>query len=267
MNVTATLGLLKDLNRTYDLFIDIGAGAFRGPETLARSVLRESDHAFWITNARSEFLKLDLDFLRRVRAIDSTSGKIDLVANRVGAPGLLSCGGLNRMTDILGTEQIFAVPDYRDLNDWGLLGAADNPKYLQAFRPMLLQVESVRPKKRETLLNIADKSALSKEQEIAIAMSKIYGIPYASRENQILKTERGQNLEKMVPEDFARENLLLPLFLNDKVLAVAIADPDNVIMFDALKLITGYEIQMFVAAKTQIIEAIGEFYGDGSPRA
>ncbi|MBI2384933.1 MAG: Flp pilus assembly complex ATPase component TadA [Elusimicrobia bacterium] len=110
----------------------------------------------------------------------------------------------------------------------------------------------------------AVKLGFTKEDDIAVALSKQYGIPYASRENKILKSEKGQALEKVIPENYARENLVLPLFLDDNVLAVALHDPDNVLLIDNLKLLSGHEIQAFIATKTQILKAIDEFYVGGS---
>jgi type IV pilus assembly protein PilB len=106
----------------------------------------------------------------------------------------------------------------------------------------------------------AVKLGFTKEDDIAVALSKQFGIPYASRENKILKSEKGQNLEKVVPENYARENLVLPLFLDENVLAVALSDPDNVLLIDNLKLLSGHEIQAFISTKTQILKAIDEFY-------
>ena len=108
------------------------------------------------------------------------------------------------------------------------------------------------------------KLGFCQEDDIAISLSKQHGIPYASRDNKILKAEKGQNLEKLVPENFARENFLLPLFRDNNVLAVAISDPENVLMLDNLKLLTGHEIQQFISTKTQIIKAIDEFYLGGA---
>src|SRR5687767_7967190 len=73
------------------------------------------------------------------------------------------------------------------------------------------------------------KLGFASEEQIAIAFSKQLGVPYASRENKILKVEKGQNLEKIISETYAREHLLLPLFLDSRVLAVAMAEPDNVL--------------------------------------
>jgi len=110
----------------------------------------------------------------------------------------------------------------------------------------------------------AVKLGFTKEDDIAVALSKQYGIPYASRENKILKSEKGQALEKVIPENYARENLVLPLFLDENVLAVALSDPDNVLLIDNLKLLSGHEIQAFISTKTQILKAIDEFYIGGS---
>lgn len=104
------------------------------------------------------------------------------------------------------------------------------------------------------------KLGFTKEEDIAIALSKQHSIPYASRENKILKPEKGQNLEKIVPENYARENFAVPLFQENSVLAVAISDPENVLLLDNLKLLTGCEIQPFIATRPQIIKAIDEFY-------
>jgi len=98
------------------------------------------------------------------------------------------------------------------------------------------------------------------EEQVAIALSKQLSIPYASRENQILNPEKGQGLEKIIPEKFARENYVIPLFIDNGVLAVAMADPTNIFIIDNLKLISGMEIQPFIATKPQILKVIDTFY-------
>jgi type IV pilus assembly protein PilB len=122
------------------------------------------------------------------------------------------------------------------------------------------KAEKVATQSRCHFAEAAVKLGFTKEDDIAVALSKQFGIPYASRENKILKSEKGQNLEKVVPENYARENLVLPLFLDENVLAVALSDPDNVLLIDNLKLLSGHEIQAFIATKTQILKAIDEFY-------
>ncbi len=110
----------------------------------------------------------------------------------------------------------------------------------------------------------AVKLGFTKEEDIAIALSKQYGVPYASRDNKILKAEKGQNLEKILPEAYARQNFILPLFQDNNVLAVAMSEPENMLLLDNVKMLTGLEVQAFISTKTQIIKAIDEFYLGGS---
>ena len=50
------------------------------------------------------------------------------------------------------------------------------------------------------------------EDQVMLALSKHFSIPYASKENGILVPEKEQNLQKIIPEKFARENMVIPLF-------------------------------------------------------
>ncbi|MBI4655423.1 MAG: Flp pilus assembly complex ATPase component TadA [Elusimicrobia bacterium] len=98
------------------------------------------------------------------------------------------------------------------------------------------------------------------EEQVDTALSKQLGIPYASRENQILNPEKGQNLEKMLPEKFARENFAVPLFVDGNILAVAVSDPTNMLLLDNIKLVSGMDIQPFISTKAQILRVIDAFY-------
>jgi type IV pilus assembly protein PilB len=110
----------------------------------------------------------------------------------------------------------------------------------------------------------AVKLGFATDEAIAIAISKQLGVPYASRENKILKVEKGQNLERIVSETYAREHCVLPLFLDESILAVAMTNPEDMMLLDNLKLLTaGLEIQSFVATRAQILKAIDEFYTGG----
>lgn len=98
------------------------------------------------------------------------------------------------------------------------------------------------------------------EEQVAMALSKQLAIPYASRENQILNPEKGQGLEKIIPEKFARENFVVPLFIENGVLAVAMADPTNIFTIDNIKMLSGMDVQPFIATKAQILKVIDSFY-------
>ncbi len=98
------------------------------------------------------------------------------------------------------------------------------------------------------------------EEQVAQALGKQLGIPYASKENQILNPEKGQGLEKIIPEKFARDNAIIPLFIENNVLATAVTDPTNIMMLDNIKLVSGMEIMLFISTKAQILKVIDVFY-------
>jgi type IV pilus assembly protein PilB len=98
------------------------------------------------------------------------------------------------------------------------------------------------------------------EEQVAMGLGKQLGIPYASKENQILNPEKGQGLEKMIPEKFARDNAVVPLFIENNTLATALTDPTNIIMVDNIKLVSGMEITPFISTKAQILKVIDSFY-------
>jgi len=98
------------------------------------------------------------------------------------------------------------------------------------------------------------------EEQVAQALAKQLGIIYASKENQILNPEKGQGWGKRIPEKFARDNALVPLFIETNTLATALTDPTNIIMIDNIKLVSGMEITPFISTKAQILKVIDGFY-------
>ncbi len=104
------------------------------------------------------------------------------------------------------------------------------------------------------------------EEAAATLLSKQLGVPYASRENRVLTVEPTQGLELVVPADFARAHALLPLFIDGKTLAVAMADPTDRLALDALRLLSGMDLQPFIAARGQLRAAIDEFYSAAPAR-
>ncbi|MCX7641400.1 MAG: ATPase, T2SS/T4P/T4SS family [Elusimicrobiales bacterium] len=98
------------------------------------------------------------------------------------------------------------------------------------------------------------------EEQVAIALSKQLGIPYASTQNQILKPEKGQGLEDLIDERFARDNYVVPLFVENDVIAVALSDPTNLILLDNIRAKTGMEPQVFISTKSQILKVIDQLY-------
>ena len=63
-----------------------------------------------------------------------------------------------------------------------------------------------------------------------------------------------------VPKELAERYTLMPVALEDSELIVAMADPQNVLALDDLRIITGYEIRPAISTKDDILMAIEDYY-------
>ncbi|HNV24368.1 MAG TPA: GspE/PulE family protein, partial [Candidatus Omnitrophota bacterium] len=105
-----------------------------------------------------------------------------------------------------------------------------------------------------------EKGYVSEENMIA-ALGNQLGIPYYSSEKpDALTPNPDQELETLVPSDFARKNTVLPLSKTITSLTCAVCDPLDLILIDNLKRITGCDINVVLATKSTIQKAINAFY-------
>ncbi len=105
---------------------------------------------------------------------------------------------------------------------------------------------------------------LVNEQDMTVALSKQLGISYVTQASSLLKPPKGQGLETLVPESFARQHQILPLAQTLNSLTIACLDPLDLIMVDNLKRLTGCELNLVVAPKTDLEQAIDAYYGEDS---
>ncbi|MDP2922620.1 MAG: ATPase, T2SS/T4P/T4SS family [Candidatus Omnitrophota bacterium] len=99
------------------------------------------------------------------------------------------------------------------------------------------------------------------EEQIVIALSKQLSIPYISLASGKLKPAADQNLEQIIPYDFAIKNQILPLSRSLNSLTAVMFDPLDLILLDNLKKITGCEVNIVISTRSDILKAIEAFYG------
>ncbi len=102
------------------------------------------------------------------------------------------------------------------------------------------------------------------ELDIAQALSRQLGIPFASHASGLLSPRKGEGLEELVSEDFARQHLVLPISRTLDSLTVACINPLDLITIDNLSRISHCEINPIVTIKTDLEQAIERFYGGDS---
>ena len=99
------------------------------------------------------------------------------------------------------------------------------------------------------------------EEQIVIALSKQLAIPHVTLASGKLKPAADQNLEDLIPYEFAIKNLVLPISHSLSSLTIAIFDPLDLILIDNLKKLTGCEINPIISTRSDILQAIEQFYG------
>jgi type IV pilus assembly protein PilB len=99
-----------------------------------------------------------------------------------------------------------------------------------------------------------------KEDQLVVTLGKQLKIPYFTTGTD-LKPALDQNLDNLVPKDFALKNLILPLSRTLNSLTAAMFDPLNLILIDNLRKLAGCEINPVIATKSDITKAIEKFYG------
>ncbi len=68
------------------------------------------------------------------------------------------------------------------------------------------------------------------------------------------------NAVSIVPKELAERYVLMPVAVSDNELIVAMADPQNVLALDDLRIITGYEIKPAISTKDEILATIEDYY-------
>lgn len=95
-----------------------------------------------------------------------------------------------------------------------------------------------------------------KERDLGAFLSKQYGVP----EIQLGSAEISEEIVALVPEAFARKHWVMPISKAAESLLVAFSDPSNIFAIDELKDLTKRNIEVCVASKAEIEEAIERHY-------
>ncbi len=95
------------------------------------------------------------------------------------------------------------------------------------------------------------------QEAVQTALAMQSGVGYVDLKDYLIDAEA----VKLVPESFARENLLIPLSVEGDTLTVAMANVFDLPTIDALQQMTGYFIEVKAASESDIQQAIDQYYG------
>jgi type IV pilus assembly protein PilB len=98
------------------------------------------------------------------------------------------------------------------------------------------------------------------EDELAEAISGQYGVPTLNLDDFEVASE----VIKLIPEDVATKHTIIPVNRAGATLIIATADPSNIFAIDDVKFLTGYNVEVVVAAEESIRRAIDRYYDTSS---
>src|SRR4051812_6394691 len=93
------------------------------------------------------------------------------------------------------------------------------------------------------------------EDQITEALAQAYGVPYARVSPRIADPKT----IAILPKDFLEKHCVLPLYLVEAVLTVAVPEPANVFLLEEIERLSGYTVQL-VAATSRDIRATLQTY-------
>jgi type IV pilus assembly protein PilB len=97
------------------------------------------------------------------------------------------------------------------------------------------------------------------EDKLVSFLSKQFGVPAINLSEYTIDPA----VVKLIPLEMTRKYLIMPIARVGATLTIAMADPSNVFAIDDVKFMTGYNVEVVVAAESAIIGAITGNYSKG----
>jgi type IV pilus assembly protein PilB len=95
-----------------------------------------------------------------------------------------------------------------------------------------------------------------KEEDLAAFLSRQYGVPSIN----LNEFEIDESVIKLISTEVVQKYQLIPVNRAGSTLIVAMADPSNIFAIDDIKFMTGYNVEIVVAAEASIKLAIDKYY-------
>lgn len=104
------------------------------------------------------------------------------------------------------------------------------------------------------------KMGFLEETELVDFVAKQYGVPSID----LAEFEIDRDVVSLIPEEVALKHTVLPVNRAGSTLILATADPSNIFAIDDIKFLTGYNVEVVVAAEAAIKKAIDRYYDKAS---
>ena len=86
------------------------------------------------------------------------------------------------------------------------------------------------------------------EEQVAEVLAEAYGVPYAKVSPRIADPK----VIEMLPREFVEKHIVMPLFLVNNKLTVAVSEPANLFLIEEIEKVSGYSVQIVAATAHNI---------------
>ncbi len=111
-------------------------------------------------------------------------------------------------------------------------------------------------KTKERVGSLLVKSGSIKEPELLAFLGRQFNIPVID----LAKYEINGEVVRLLPEEMVQKHLALPINRIGAKLIVAVADPSNMAIIDAIGFKTGYAVELVLASEREITTAINKYF-------
>ncbi|MCL5965738.1 MAG: type IV-A pilus assembly ATPase PilB [Deltaproteobacteria bacterium] len=111
-------------------------------------------------------------------------------------------------------------------------------------------------KTKERIGLVLVKSGFIKEQELLSFLGRQFNVPVVD----LSRYEINPEVVRLLPEEMVQKHLALPINRVGAKLIVAVADPSNMAIIDAIGFKTGYSVELVLASEKDITAAINKYF-------
>ena len=124
----------------------------------------------------------------------------------------------------------------------------------------LHKAEEAASKTGETLQGVLIRTKIISEENLARFIGDKIHVPYIDLKNYAID----RKVLDIIPEKLARRYMILPLFLLEGELTIAMANPLDLISLDDISAVVEHKVEPVIASQESITEAIDQWYGVGN---
>ena len=89
---------------------------------------------------------------------------------------------------------------------------------------------------------------LLSEEQLCETLAEVYNVPYAKVSPKVCDPK----IIEVLPREFVEKHCVLPMFLVNNVLTVALAEPSNLFLIEEIQQLTGYSVQVVASTHRDI---------------